>query len=661
MRKIAELLMLPKARSLLCSAHATHDNPSSLLVLLGASDFALRASPDKSPGKPTIPLPSMPPLSTDEIREAYLDFFRKEGHAVIPGASLIPENDPTVLFTTAGMHPLVPYLMGEKHPAGKRLADVQRCIRTQDIDEVGDASHLTFFEMLGNWSLGDYFKEGAITMSFRFLTEALQIPVDMLAVTCFEGDKDAPKDEESAKIWEKMGIPRECIGFLPKAKNWWGPAGQTGPCGPDTEMFFWTGQGKPQGNPATHEKEWLEIWNDVFMQYNKKADGTFEPLAQKNVDTGMGLERVAAVLQGVASVYETDRMKPILDRVMHMADQRDERHLRIIVDHLKAATFIIADGILPSNVDQGYVLRRLIRRAIRSGRQLKIEHDGTFTPSVAEAVIAQYGHVYGRLKERKAEILEALTREEQQFGKTLKEGMKQFERAAAQAGTQMDGETAFRLYDTYGFPLELTKELAQEQSLTVDEKGFQKKFEEHQALSRSGAEQKFKGGLQDHSDETTKLHTATHLLNAALRTVLGDHVYQKGSNITAERLRFDFSHPDKMTAEQIAEAEKLVNDAIRADLPIAYHVTTVEGAKAEGAIGVFDARYGAEVKVYVAGDPRTGTVFSREICGGPHVARTGMLGTFKILKEESSSAGVRRIKAVLEGGAKEVTVAQEEK
>ncbi len=602
----------------------------------------------------------MSPVSTDDIRKAYLDFFKKEGHAVIPGASLIPENDPTVLFTTAGMHPLVPYLLGETHPAGKRLTDVQRCIRTQDIDEVGDASHLTFFEMLGNWSLGDYFKEGAIDMSFRFLTEILQIPREMLAVTCFEGDKDAPKDEESAKIWEKMGIPRKRIGFLPKTKNWWGPAGQTGPCGPDTEMFYWVGKGKPQGNPATHEDAWLEIWNDVFMQYNKNVDGTFEPLAQQNVDTGMGLERVAAVLQGKNNVYETDRMKPIADQVMEMSDQKDDRHLRVIVDHLRAATFIIGDGITPSNVDQGYILRRLIRRAIRSARQLRIEHDGTFTPAIAKAVIAQYGHIYPQLQERHAAIGEVLGREEQQFGKTLKEGMKQFERAAGEAGTQMDGTTAFHLYDTYGFPLELTKELAQEKGLTVDETGFKKKFEEHQALSRAGAEAKFKGGLQDHGSQTTKLHTATHLLNAALRKVLGDHVYQKGSNITAERLRFDFSHPDKMTPEQVKEVEKIVNEAITADLPVSYHVTTVDGAKQEGAIGVFDARYGAEVKVYVVGDPKKGAVFGKEICGGPHVARTGMLGSFKILKEESSSAGVRRIKAVLEGGTDETTVAQEE-
>ncbi|MDO8468175.1 MAG: alanine--tRNA ligase [Candidatus Peribacter sp.] len=601
----------------------------------------------------------MPPMTTDDIRKAYLDFFRGQGHAVIPGASLIPENDPTVLFTTAGMHPLVPYLLGEAHPAGKRLTDVQKCIRTQDIDEVGDASHLTFFEMLGNWSLGDYFKEGAISMSYRFLTEILEIPKEMLAVTCFAGDKDAPKDEESAGIWEKMGMPRERIGFLPKANNWWGPAGQTGPCGPDTEMFYWVGKGKPQGNPATHDADWMEVWNDVFMQYNKKADGTFEPLKQQNVDTGMGLERIARVLQGAANVYETDRMKPIFDRVMQMADQKDERHLRIIVDHLKAATFIIADGVLPSNVDQGYILRRLIRRAIRSARQLKIEHDGTFTPAIAETVVAQYGHVYEKLKERRTDILDALKREEEQFGRTLKEGMKQFERAVQETGTQMDGTTVFHLYDTYGFPLELTKELALEKGLTVDEQGFKKKFEEHQSLSRAGAEAKFKGGLQDHSGETTKLHTATHLLDAALRKVLGDHVFQKGSNITAERLRFDFSHPDKMTPEQITEVEQLVNGAIAADLPVTYHVTDVEGAKKEGAIGVFDARYGAEVKVYVVGKGEK--VFSKEICGGPHVARTGMLGTFKIQKEESSSAGVRRIKAVLGGGAKEITVAQEEK
>jgi alanyl-tRNA synthetase len=596
----------------------------------------------------------MRPTTTDEIRQAYLDFFReKHGHAVINGAPLVPENDPTVLFTTAGMHPLVPYLLGEAHPAGNRLVDVQRCVRTQDIDEVGDSTHLTMFEMLGNWSLGDYFKEGAISMSFEFLTKILQIPVEKLAVTCFEGDSDAPKDTESAEIWMKLGIPKERVGFLPKAKNWWGPAGMTGPCGPDTEMFYWVGEGEPHGNPAVNDPDWMEIWNDVFMQYNKQADGTFVPLAQQNVDTGMGLERVAAVMQGVSNVYETDRFAPIMAKVRELADHDDVRHMRIIVDHLKAATFMIADGVAPGNVDQGYVLRRIIRRAIRSARQLRIEHDGTFTPSIAEEVIAQYGDAYPHVRSKAAEVLAALRTEEEQFSRTLKEGMKHFERMTEGAGQTIGGTDAFHLYDTYGFPLELTKEMAAEKGLNVDEAGFAKAFEEHQALSRAGAEQKFKGGLADHSGETTKLHTATHLLNAALRQVLGDHVFQKGSNITAERLRFDFSHPDKMTPEQIAEAERLVNEAIKADLPISYHVTTVDGAKEEGAIGVFDDRYAADVKVYVMGD------FSKEICGGPHVARTGMLGSFKIQKEESSSSGVRRIKAVVSGGPSEIEVAKE--
>lgn len=604
-------------------------------------------------------------LSTDELRQAYLDFFQGHDHAVIPGAPLVPENDPTVLFTTAGMHPLVPYLMGEKHPMGTRLADAQRCVRTGDIDEVGDSTHLTMFEMMGNWSLGDYFKEGAITMSFEFLMKVLEIPLEKFAVTCFEGDADAPKDEESAAIWEKLGVPRERIGFLPKAKNWWGPAGQTGPCGPDTEMFYWVGPSElppPGSNPANDDPNWMEIWNDVFMQYNKKEDGSFEPLSQQNVDTGMGLERVAAVLQGVSNVYETDRMKPIMEKVAQLSSlehspvnkEEEVRHQRIITDHLKAAVFIIADGVKPGNVDQGYVLRRLIRRAIRSARALGIEHAGTFTPAIADEVIAQYGHVYGVIRNKEKEIRDTLSHEEQQFGRTLQEGLKQFAKMSEQiSGSVIDGQAAFHLYDTYGFPLELTKEMAAEKKLTVDEAGFRKSFEEHQAKSRAGAEQRFKGGLADNGAETTKLHTATHLLNAALRKVLGDHISQKGSNITAERLRFDFNHPDKMTPEQIAEVERLVNEAIAADLPVSYHLTTVEDAKNEGAIGVFDDRYGSEVKVYVMGD------FSREICGGPHVARTGMLGSFKIQKEESSSAGVRRIKAVVSGGPADIETAGE--
>ncbi len=621
----------------------------------------------------------MKPLSTDQLRRAYLDFFVKtHNHAEIPGAKLVPDNDPTVLFTTAGMHPLVPYLLGEKHPAGKRLTDVQRCIRTGDIDEVGDNSHLTMFEMLGNWSLGDYFKEGAITMSFTFITEVLGIPLEKFAVTCFEGDADAPRDEESAKIWEKLGVKRERIGFLPKAKNWWGPAGKTGPCGPDTEMFYWVGPTPlppPGSNPANDDPHWLEIWNDVFMQYNKNEDGTFTPLTQQNVDTGMGLERVAAVLQGVDNVYETDRMKPIMDAVARLTPDgqktpQELRHRRIIVDHLKAATFIIADGIVPGNVDQGYVLRRLIRRAIRSGKQLGIV-DGPFTASIGAEVISQYGEAYPFLPQKKQVISEVLTHEEHQFTRTLQEGMKQFSKAAQKGGKEIDGITAFHLYDTYGFPLELTMELAAEEGLTVDKAGFDAAFEEHQKKSRAGAEKKFAGGLADHSDETTKLHTATHLLNAALHRVLGNHVEQKGSNITAERLRFDFTHAAKMTPEEVKQVEDLVNEAIKADLPVTFHLTTVEGAKNEGAIGVFDDRYAAEVKVYVMGDPMgntagsgkvgDGTVFSKEICGGPHVARTGMLGSFKIQKEESSSSGVRRIKAVVSGGPEKVEAAGERK
>ncbi len=609
----------------------------------------------------------MRPLSTDEIRQAYFDFYKSKGHAIIPGAPLVPENDPTVLFTTAGMHPLVPYLLGEAHPMGKRIADVQRSVRTQDIDEVGDASHLTFFEMLGRWSLGDYFKEGAIEMSFEFLTQTLGIPLSHFAVTVFEGDKDAPKDEESAGLWKKVGVPADRIGFLPKKNNWWGPAGQTGPCGPDTEMFFWIGKGEPAGNPATHEAEWLEIGNDVLMQYEKQADGTFVPLKQQNVDEGLGLDRLAWVLQrseGAKNVYETDRMKPIMDAVRGLATQAEApeaiRHMRIITDHLKAATFMVADGVQPGNVDQGYVLRRLIRRAIRSARILGIRHEGGFAPHIAKTVTEQYGHAYPHIVKKLPEIADILQKEEVQFARTLQEGLKHFERVLAQSTGSVDGLTAFHLYDTYGFPLELTKELAAEKKLSVDEKGFAKAFEAHQTLSRAGAEQKFKGGLADHSAETTKLHTATHLLNAALHQVLGQHIGQKGSNITAERLRFDFNHPEKMTPEQLKKVEELVNGAIVADLPVSYHLTTVDGAKKEGAIGVFDDRYGSEVKVYVMGKSNT-DFFSKEICGGPHTARTGMLGHFAIQKEESSSAGVRRIKAMVSGGPTEITVATEEK
>ena len=605
----------------------------------------------------------MPPISTNDIRQAYLDFFQEKDHAVIPGAPLVPENDPTVLFTTAGMHPLVPYLLGESHPAGDKLVDIQRCIRTQDIDEVGDASHLTCFEMMGNWSLGDYFKEGAIQMSFEFLTEVLEIPKEMIAVSCFEGDSDAPKDDEAAGYWKDVGIPEERIGFLPKAENWWGPAGQTGPCGPDSETFYWIGEGEPHGNPAENEDDWLEISNDVFMQYNKNEDGSFTPLDQQNVDKGMGLERAATVMQKVDNVYEIDVLKPIFDYVLGLqgkaGKEEDIRHVRIITDHLRAAVFIIGDGVHPSNVDQGYVLRRLIRRAIRSARSLHIEHSGSFTPAIAESVIKQYGDYYGHLQEKEKEIRDVLSHEEVQFGKALNEGLKQFQKAVESSGKTIDGQAAFHLYDTYGFPIEMTQELAAENNMKVDMKGFENAFKAHQDLSRKGADQKFSGGLADHSAETTKLHTATHLLNAALRKVLGDHVYQKGSNITTERLRFDFSHDAKMTAEERKQVEDLVNKAIDEDLPINYHMNSVEGAKEENAIGVFDAKYDSEVKVYVMGNDQI--TFSKEICGGPHVARTGMLGSFKIKKEESSSSGVRRIKAVVEGGPTDIEVATESK
>jgi alanyl-tRNA synthetase len=610
----------------------------------------------------------MPPKSSTEIRKAYLEFFEGKNHAVVPGAPLVPENDPTVLFTTAGMHPLVPYLLGEPHPSGNRITDVQRCIRTQDIDEVGDASHLTFFEMMGNWSLGDYFKEEAIKMSYEFLTEILEIPKEKLAVTCFEGDSDAPKDEEAAKVWMEVGMPKERIGFLPKADNWWGPAGQTGPCGPDTEMFYWVGKGDPTGNPETHPKDWLEIWNDVFMQYSREEskdskepkDGKeycFEVLSQKNVDTGMGLERTAQVMQGVDSVYEIDTMKPILDKVLSIASSNDDSHSRIIVDHIRSAVFIIADGIKPSNVDQGYVLRRLIRRAIRSGKQLGIEK--SFCSEIAKVVIDQFGDFYSHIDKNKKEILNALQSEEEQFSKTLKDGMKQFDKVIEGiSNNTIDGKSAFHLYDTYGFPLELTKEMATEKNIKVDEKGFSKAFEAHQELSRAGASGRFSGGLADNSAETTKLHTATHLLNVALRKVLGDHIMQKGSNITQERLRFDFNHDEKVTKEELAEVEQLVNEAIQKDLPISYHVTTAQKAKEENAIGVFDDRYGSEVKVYEIGSGNEN--FSKEICGGPHVARTSMIGSFKIKKEESSSAGVRRIKAMIADGPESVELAFEE-
>ncbi len=595
----------------------------------------------------------MKQISSAELREMFQSFMESKGHHRIQSASVIPENDPTVLFTTAGMHPLVPYLMGTPHPAGTRLTDVQKCIRTGDIDDVGDPSHLTFFEMLGNWSLGDYFKQEAIANSWEFLTspDYLGIDKDRLAFTVFEGDEDCPRDTESHDLWRSMGVAEDHIFYLPKEHNWWGPAGITGPCGPDTEMFIIVKEPcGPTCSPACKCGAYLEIWNDVFMQYNKQADGTFIPLVKKNVDTGMGLERTICVLNGKKSVYETDLFARILGRIeelsgrKYQADDESSKAFRIIADHMRTSTFILGDdrGVSPSNTDQGYILRRLIRRAVRYGMQLGLAEG--FTCEIARVIIDQYKAVYPELERNSKFVLDQLKLEEERFERTLKQGNKEFDKVAARVENGViDGLSAFHLYDTYGFPIEMTVELATERGLTVDMPAFEEHFRKHQELSHQGADQKFKGGLADHSVETTRLHTATHLLHAALRKVLGDEVAQKGSNITAERLRFDFSFGRKVTKDELAQVEKLVNEAIQADVPVVCEEMTVPEAKEKGAIGLFESKYGDRVRTYKMGD------FSFEICGGPHAERTGDLGSFKIQKEESSSAGVRRIKAVVTG------------
>jgi len=506
-------------------------------------------------------------MTAEELRKKYIDFFTQHGHAHISGKSLIPENDPTVLFTTAGMHPLVPYLLGQDHPAGDRLVNYQKCIRTGDIDEVGDPSHLTFFEMLGNWSLGDYFKEGAIKMSYEFLTspEWLGISPDKLSVTCFEGDEDVPKDEESAEVWRSLGIPEDRIYFLPREDNWWGPAGETGPCGPDSEMFIDTGREAcgPDCKPGCSCGKYFEVWNDVFMQYNKQADGTFLPLKRKCVDTGMGIERTAAILQGKGSVYDIEVFTPILEGIQRICgvqyhgDVEKDTSMRIIADHIKTSVFVLGDeqAVKPSNLGQGYILRRLIRRAIRHGRKLGVERH--FLAELAEIVLDMYSEVYPILDQNRETIIKELNAEEERFFVTLKKGEHEFEKMLPgllkNPKRIIPGRIAFKLYDTYGFPIEITEELAGEHDLTVDREGFTKAFEKHQELSKKGAEKTFKGGLADQSEKTTALHTATHLLHKALRMVLGEHVQQKGSNITPERLRFDFVHPEKMTPEQIQQ------------------------------------------------------------------------------------------------------------
>ena len=593
-------------------------------------------------------------LTANELRQKFIDFFVSKDHVQISGASLIPENDPTVLFTTAGMHPLVPYILGSDHPSGNRLTDYQKCIRTGDIEAVGDPHHLTFFEMLGNWSLGDYFKKEAIAYSYEFLTQVLGLDVSQLSVTVFAGDADVPRDDEAAQVWESYGIPKERIYFLPREDNWWGPAGETGPCGPDSEMFIDTGRPScsEECRPGCHCGKYFEIWNDVFMGYKKNADGTYEEMTRKCVDTGMGIERTIAVLQGKKSVYETEVFQPIISEIEHLAKKQygtheeDDISIRILADHLRTSVFILGDqrGVAPSNVGQGYILRRLIRRAVRHGHKLGIE--GSFLGSLSLVVLDLYHEAYPELLENKEFILKELAQEEAKFSETLSKGEREFEKMLPNlmkgSSRQISGRTAFKLYDTFGYPIELTKELAAEHGFTVDEEGFKEAFEKHQQISRSGSEQKFKGGLADHSDKTTALHTATHMLHKALRIVLGEHVGQKGSNITVDRLRFDFTHHSAMTAEEIQKVQDLVNEQIARNLAISFETMSLEEAKEKGAIAFFDSKYGEQVKVYSVGD------FSKEVCGGPHVENTAQMGQFKILKEQSSSAGVRRIKAVLE-------------
>ncbi len=594
-------------------------------------------------------------MTANLLRQMYLSFFMGKAHAEIPSASVVPENDPTVLFTTAGMHPLVPYLLGQPHPSGKRLVNYQRCIRTGDIDDVGDDTHLTFFTMLGNWSLSDYFKKESIAWSFEFLTspEWLNIPLSHLSFTVFAGDEDAPYDEEAYGYWmelmEGAGLTRaqaqEKIAKLPKEDNWWGPAGKTGPCGPDTEIFYWVGEGEPVGNKGTHGKQWMEIWNNVFMQFNKQEDGTLMPLSAGSVDTGMGLERTITALQHHKNVYETEMFTGLLEVVERLSGAKyadAQSSMRIIADHLRAAAIMAMDGVVPTNKDQGYILRRLIRRAIRHARNLHIPSEALI-PDMVEAITHSLGDAYKKLLQDRERIVQVLSDEARKFERTLAQGLKEFNKMWEKKGS-ISGEDAFMLYQSFGFPLEVTQELAAEQGQAVNREVFAEEFAKHQELSRAGAEQKFSGGLADHSEATTKLHTATHLLHQALRTVLGPHVAQKGSNITAERLRFDFSHPEKVTPEQLAEVERIVNEQITRDLPVHCEMLSVAEAKERGAIGLFEDKYaqlGDKIKVYFMGD------YSKEICGGPHVAHTGELGGITLVKEEAVSAGVRRIKAVL--------------
>ena len=580
-----------------------------------------------------------------EIRNKYLNFFKSHGHAVIPSAPLIPENDPSVLFTTAGMQPLVPYLLGEPHPAGTRLTDYQKCVRTNDIDEVGDNRHLTYFEMLGNWSLGDYFKEESIQMSYDFLTKELRIPAEKLSVTCFAGDEDCARDEVTASCWKKAGIPEERIYYFGKDDNWW-IAGETGPCGPDTEMFYDTGKPKcsPECNPSCGCGKYVEIWNNVFMEFYKDENGKYSKLKQHNVDTGLGLERMTMLLEGKETPFETELFEPIMDKLVELQKVDNIASRRIVAEHLRSSMMIICDGGRPSNVDRGYILRRLIRRMVRHMNKLQISLDELST--LIDINVENLKEMYPALETNRDTIKTVILEEKDKFVKTLEKGEKEFakeiETVKEQGQNIVPGKMVFRLYDTYGFPPEVTEELATENGMKIDKEEFEKLFKEHQEKSRAGSEQKFKGGLASTGEMETKYHTATHLLNAALKQVLGAHVHQRGSNITAERMRFDFSHPAKMTDEEKQKTEDLVNEWITEAIPVEHLEMKKDDAIKMGAEAMFIEKYGDIVSVYKIGD------VSIELCGGPHVSNTSELGHFKIKKEESSSSGIRRIKAILD-------------
>jgi len=584
----------------------------------------------------------MTTTTREQLIEKYLDFFKKNNHKIIPSSSLIPKNDPTVLFTTAGMHPLVPYLLGQKHPLGKRLTNVQKCIRTTDIEEVGDLTHHTFFEMLGNWSLGDYFKKEAITLSFEFLTKQLKIPIEKLAVSIFKGDKDAPQDTTSSEIWQNLGIPKQRIAFLSKKDNWWGPAGETGPCGPDTEIFFWASNKKPapkKFNP--NDKNWVEIWNNVFMEYEKTKDNKYKLLKQKNVDTGMGVERTLAILNNLDDNYLTSVWKPIINKIEHLSEKKYKNHqkeMRIIADHIKASMMILAEQVTPSNLGQGYVLRRLIRRTIMNLRKLGFTGTDLIWP-IAESVFPIYKN-NKELEQNKKFIQEQLNLEEQKFDKTLEQGLKKFNKISKDK--KISGKEAFLLFQSFGFPIEMTQELAKEKNIKINIKEFEQELKKHQKLSQTASSGKFKSGLADNNEKTKKLHTATHLLNQALKQVLGKDIKQKGSNITPERLRFDFNFPRKLTEQELKKIETLVNKKISEKLEVKQEQMPLDKALKSGAEAEFGAKYPEVVTVYTIKN------FSKEICTGPHADNTSQLGHFKIIKEQSSSAGVRRIKAILE-------------